>query len=138
MPAERGATALVWTQRVAVGSAALAAGCVLFALAAGTREPSRPVAWLAELLRDRQWLVPLVLVTGTLAASYLRWVHTQLQPHRSDAKPLWQSLLPPVLIAGTVVLGGFWMLEEYAAAVGRGYALQLADNVDRLAPVRSS
>jgi hypothetical protein len=29
--------------------------------------------------------------------------------------------------------GAFWMPEEYASAVGRGYALGLAANVDRLA-----
>ena len=31
-----------------------------------------------------------------------------------------------------IVLGAFWMLEEYASAVGRGYAQQVADDVERL------
>ncbi len=132
-PVEARASALAWTRRVTIGCAVIAGSCVLFALSAGSRTPSRPVAWLAELLRDSQWVVPLVLVAATLTGSYVWWVHRQLRPDPATRNSLWQSLLPSALIAGTVVLGGFWMLEEYAAAVGRGYAQQLADNVDRLA-----
>ena len=52
---------------------------------------------------------------------------------RQAAAPLWRALLPVVLVASTVALGGFWMLEEYAAAVGRGAASTLVANVDGLA-----
>ena len=38
------------------------------------------------------------------------------------------------MVAGRVILlGTFWMLEEYASAVGRGRAQEVARNVNRLA-----
>jgi hypothetical protein len=123
-----------WTRWVTVAAVSLAAGCLVFALTAGMRSPPPPVGWLADQLRDKQWVVPLVLVIATLTAAYVWWIHRQLQPNSAaEERPLWQTLLPALLVAGTVVLGGFWMLEEYAAAVGRGYAQQLTGSVDRLA-----
>lgn len=133
-PPGRRAAATACTSWVAVAGAVCAAGCVLFALDAGTSAPPAPVAWLAGRLRDNQWVVPLALVVATLTAAYFWWIHGQLQPSPlAAASPLWQTLLPAALIAGTVALGGFWMLEEYAAAVGRGYAQQLSAGVDGLA-----
>jgi hypothetical protein len=37
-----------------------------------------------------------------------------------------------VLAAGTVLVAALWMLEEYAAGVGRGYVVELSRTVDRL------
>jgi hypothetical protein len=129
----RRAEAASWTRRLAIAAAAVAAVSVLFAVAAGTSSPPSVVAWLAAQLRTRQWVVPLILVVSTLVACYAWWIHRRLQPSPvALTRPLWQSLLPSVLVAGTVVLGAFWMLEEYAAAVGRGYAHQLAAGVDAL------
>jgi len=42
------------------------------------------------------------------------------------------GLFAVALIAVVVILSAFWLLEEYAAAVGRGYAQQLVDSVDQL------
>lgn len=122
-----------WARRIAVASGAVAAACVLFALLAGSTAPPAPVIWLATQLRARQWVVPLVLVTATLVAAYAWWFYRRLRPAPSADRSLWQSILPAVLVAGIVTLGVFWMLEEYASAVGRGYARQLGANVGALA-----
>ncbi len=126
--------AAAWTRGVSIAAAALAVSCLLFSLAAGTASSGPAVAALADQLRTREWLIPLVLIVSTLTAAYAGWISRQLQPdglRRSTS--VWQLLLPAACIAGAVALGAFWMLQEYAAAVGRGYALQLANGVDRLA-----
>ncbi len=131
---DRRATAAVWTLRTAVALGILAAACVLFTAAAGTRPPLAGIGRLARALRDEQWVVPLVLLIATITASYLWWIHRQLRPARAaETVPLWQTLLAPALIVGTVVLGSFWILEEYASAVGRGNAQQFSATVDGLA-----
>jgi hypothetical protein len=130
----RRTAAAAWTRRVALGGLVLAILCVLFAVAAGLRSPPPPVGPLRRALVERQWAVPLVLVLATVTASYAWWIHRQLAPVRAaDPPPLWRSLLPAVLAVGIVLLGTFWMLEEYASAVGRGYALRLATDVNQLA-----
>jgi hypothetical protein len=127
-------TAAAWAFWITVIGVAVAVSCLLFAVAAGFSSPPPFVTWLAGQLRDKQWMVPLVLVTATLTAAYAWWFHRQLRPTRDvDARPTWHKVLPAVLVAGTIALGGFWMLEEYAAAVGRGYALQITSSVDDLA-----
>ena len=134
-PAERDrrAKAAMWTRWFAVGFGALAAICVVFAVAAGARPPLPVVGPLARALQSDQWVVPLILLISTVTAAYLWWIHRQLVPSGHSAPlPLWRTLLPAFLIAATVVLGSFWMLEEYASAVGRGYAQRLSDTVDRL------
>jgi hypothetical protein len=134
MATERRMTAAAWTWWVTVAGCALAASCLLWALAAGMQSPPWVVAWLADQLQGKQWAVPLVLVIATLTAAYVGWIHFQLRPRRvAETRPLWQRLLPALLVAGAVVLGAFWLLEEYAAAVGRGYAQQLTSSVDQLA-----
>ena len=125
--------AATWSRRAAVICGAVAAACVLFAMLAGLTAPPTPVAWLANELRARQWAVPMVLVVATLGSAYAWWFHRQLRPTRSGDRSLWRTILSVVLVTGTVSLGVFWMLEEYASAVGRGYARQLAANVDALA-----
>lgn len=129
-PRRRRATA--WARGVAIGAGAVAVACVLFTLAAGATYPPPLVTALAVGLRQRQWVVPLVLVAAALAAAYAGWLHRQLRPRGRVVRPLWQTLLPVALVVATVVLGASWLLEEYASAVGRGYAHQLVAGVDRL------
>ena len=125
--------AATWTGRVAMALAVIAAACVLFALAAGMRSPPLGIGRLARGLANDQWVVPLVLVVATVTSAYLWWIHRQLRPARVAATlPLWQTLLPAAMVAGIVLLGTFWMLEEYASAVGRGRAEEVARNVNRL------
>src|SRR5215217_6012033 len=112
-------TAAAWTRWFSVGLAAFAATCVLFTLAAGVRPPLPVVGRLARGLQNHQWVLPLALLISTVTAAYLWWIYRQLTPSRHGERlPLWRTLLPTLLIAGTVVLGAFWMLEEYASAVG--------------------
>lgn len=119
---------------VAGTAAALASAAVLFAVVAGSVSPSPVVVALTGPVRQREWVVPVVLVLGTVVATYAWWVRGQVRPSRSaEATPAWQAVLTATLVAGLVVLGGFWVLEEYASAVGRGYARQLVAGVDRLA-----
>jgi hypothetical protein len=126
--------AAAWSRAVSFAAAAVAVSCLVFALAAGTASSGPVVAAVADQLRSRQWLVPLVLVTSTLAAVYAGWISRQLRAAGARrSASLWQLLLPAACVAGAVILGAFWLLEEYAASVGRGYALQLANSVDRLA-----
>jgi hypothetical protein len=128
------AAAAAWTRLAAAALAALAACCVLFTAATGLESPPPGVNALARRLVDDQWAVPLVLLVTTTTAAYLWWVHRQLSPARTASPlPLWQTLLPAALLAGIVLLGGFWLLEEYASAVGRGRAQEVARGVDRLA-----
>lgn len=118
----------------AVTSGGLAAAAVLFAVVAGSVSPSPVVVALTGTVREREWVVPVVLVAGTVVAAYAWWVRGQVRPSRpAEATPAWQALLTATVVAGLVVLGAFWILEEYASAVGRGYARQLVAGVDRLA-----
>jgi hypothetical protein len=131
--ARRREAAATWTGRFAAALVGLAATCVVFMAAAGLDSPPWGIAWLASELAGTQWVVPLVLVLATVMAAYLRWVHRQLKPRSAAVSlPLWQTLLPTAMAAGIVLLGGFWMLEEYASAVGRGRAEEVARNVERL------
>jgi hypothetical protein len=118
---------------VTAGGAGIAGLCILFAVVAGGDRRPRGVGWLADRLHDHQYAVPLVQVVATLVAAYGWWLSGRLgvRPRRAAA-PFWQSALAVALVAGTVALGGFWMLEEYASAVGRGYARQVAAGVGQL------
>lgn len=128
----RATSIAAWTSLcVAVVGVVLAASCLLFVVAAGLRSPPRIVTWLAGQLRHDQWAVPLVLVSATLTATYAWWLHRQLRPARAAAGSTWHKALSTVLIVGTIVLGSFWILEEYAEAVGGGMALQVISTVDQ-------
>lgn len=131
---QRRAAVCAWATRVAWTAAAVATVAVAFALIAGLNQPPPLLATLAFRLQDEQWLVPLVLVVGALVARYAWWVRRELQGGGPTAPvPPWQSIAPAALLAGTLLLGGFWILEEYASAVGRGEANQLAASVHHLA-----
>ncbi|MFP5348015.1 MAG: hypothetical protein ACLGIA_13435 [Actinomycetes bacterium] len=130
----RRAAVCAWATRVGWTAAGVATVTVVFALVAGLRSPPPLLAALAVRLRGEQWLVPLVLLVGALVAQYAWWVRRTLRAERPEEPvPVWQSIAPAALVAGTVLLAGFWMLEEYATAVGRGEAEQLAASVDQLA-----
>jgi hypothetical protein len=118
---------------VGVASTTLAVSCVLFSIAAGSSNPVWPVEPIRDALDERQWVVPCTLVIATLVATYAWWIHQQLTPSVGRGeRPLWQRVLPVVLVAGTVTLGTFWMLEEYASAVGRGQARRLLAGLSQL------
>ncbi len=118
---------------IGVAATALAVACVLFSIAAGASNPVWPVGPIRDALDERQWVVPCTLVASTLLAAYAWWIHRQLSPSPVPRdRPLWQRVLPVVLVAGTVTLGTFWMLEEYASAVGRGQARELLAGLSRL------
>jgi hypothetical protein len=117
---------------VAVTATALAAGCVLFALATGLSSPPWPVEPIADALGDRQWTVPGALVLATLTATYAFWARSRLTEGDDADSPRSQVALTSAVVVSTVVLGCFWMLEEYATAVGHRYALQIAANVHDL------
>jgi hypothetical protein len=117
---------------VLVAGAALAATCVLFSALVGRELAPWPIDPTAELLADREWVVPLTLVVSTLLSAYAVWLRRQLVGRRQGSSALWSTVVPAVLVAATVLLAGFWLLEEYAASVGRDYASDVADSVDRL------
>lgn len=105
----------------------VAAACVVFSVLAGERWAPWPVRPAARVLTPREWVVPLGLVVSTLIAAYAAWVRGQLTGRRRDrSDAAWLSALPPALVASTVLLSGFWLLEEYAASVGRDYAFDIA------------
>jgi hypothetical protein len=111
----------------------LAAASLIFSALAGRESAPWPVDPLAEVLAPREWIVPLVLAVGTLVAAYAAWLRRQLVgQRRQGTSRLSTAVLPPILVVAMVALAGFWLLEEYAAAVGRDYAEDLAAGVDRL------
>lgn len=119
---------------VAAAGVMLAVSSVLFLLLVRTTSPPEPITWAAIRLRDIEWAVPLLLALATLTAGYATWIRRQLHPTPLDMSvPPSQPLLAAVLIAGIVMLSAFWMLEEYAVAVGHAYAQQIASGVDGLA-----
>jgi hypothetical protein len=117
---------------VAVAATALAVGCVLFALATGLSSPPWPVQRIAEALFDTQWVVPAVLVMATLTATYAFWVRKGLNERETADRSPWQVAVIGAIVTSTVVLGAFWMLEEYASAVGHGYASKVVAGVGGL------
>ena len=114
----------------AIAACALAIACVAFAFATGLSSPPSPVARIADALVDDQWVVPCTLVVATLAASYFWWIHARIT--RRPAMSTWQAVIIGTIVGSTVVLGAFWMLEEYASDVGRDYASRIAATVDEL------
>ena len=129
----RRSTLAAVAQFVFVAGAGLAAACVLFSALAGRKSAPWPIDPMAHVLAPREWVVPLVLAVSTLLAAYAGWLRRQLVGRRRRGpSSLWSTVLPPALVAATVVLAGFWLLEEYAASVGRDYADDLAAGVGRL------
>jgi hypothetical protein len=132
--AKRRNVVTAWSVSITAAGVAVAMWCLLFT-AATALPPPRPaiVNWLAYSLRDRQWVVPLVLITAILGAAYAWWIYRRVQPRRIVDSPLWQTLLPAVLVVGIVVLSASWLLEEYATIMGHRHALQISSAVNELA-----
>jgi hypothetical protein len=92
----------------------------------------------ATLYRDRvlaPLIIPLVLAAGTAAAAYGGWLAgaAGAEPHPPrPASPAWQRALRALLVGSVITLALFWEVSNYAAVVGRGYALQIAASVSTL------
>ena len=131
--ADRCRRAAMAAQAVAVAGIVTAASCVLFDVGTGMDPRPRLVRTLAAHLERHQWVVPMLLVLATLAAAHAGWLRRRLLPPTARPPgPLWSSVVGVVLVAATVALGTFWMLEQYAASVGRTDAMALAAGVDHL------
>jgi len=123
--------AAVVTRWVSAAATALAVVAVLLALLGTTG--SSVAAYLLGPLQPRQWVVPLVFVTGVVVALWSGRLHRRLRPPRPGAPPpLWERSVVAVLLAGLVVMGLFWLMEEYAQTVGERNARALVGSVDRL------
>jgi hypothetical protein len=131
--ADRRQRSAVATRWGAVGTAALAAAALVFAVLAGQQTRPWPVGPLSRRLADHEWIVPCVLVVATLLASYLLWIRRQLAPPALRPDPgVSHAVLAAVLVGAIVVLGAVWMLEDYAGSVGQRDAEQIAATVSRL------
>ena len=118
---------------VMVAGVVLSAASLIFSALAGRDSAPSPVNRVADVLAPREWIVPLVLAVSTLVAVYAAWLRRQLVGQfRQGTSRLWTAVLPPILAVAMVALAGFWLLEEYAAAVGRDYAEDVAAGVDHL------
>ena len=117
---------------VRIAAATLGVGCLLFTVAAGSTDPIAAVGWLAGELSSVQWVVPLVLLGCIVVMAYCGWIRRVLAPDQVARTTPWVAILSGALAAVIVILSAFWILEEYAAAVGRGYAQQLVSNVGQL------
>jgi hypothetical protein len=108
-----------------VGLAVLGTGLLLTGLAV-----------LAAIV-DRSWaplVVPLIMAAGAAIAAYGDWL---ARAARDLATPLpvsppWQRALLMLLVGSVITLGLFWQVSNYAAVVGRGYALEVARNGPQL------
>lgn len=130
-PAQRDVV-LGWARWVSVGAAVVGAGCLLFTLAAGSTDRQAVVDWLAQQLSTARWVIPLLLLVCVVVIAYCGWIRRVLTPERVERRSPWGSVLSGALAGVIVILSMFWILEEYAASVGRGYAQQLVESVDQL------
>jgi hypothetical protein len=128
-----------WATRTTAVAIGVVAACMAFTVAVGNPDPWLPVAWVGQRVADRRWLVPLTFVLATVVACYGIWARRLLtvpadpnDPNVPKEGRPWASAVAGALAGVILVLGMVWMLEEYAAAVGRGYARQLVQSVDQL------
>jgi hypothetical protein len=107
------------------GRAALGVGLLLAAVALLTATLYPNWAQLA---------IPLVLAAGTAVAAYGGWLAGAAKPRHATqpASPPWQRALRAFLIASVITLALFWEVSTYAGVVGRGYALQIAAELEQL------
>jgi hypothetical protein len=131
-PAEWSESVLRWAHATSLAAGVIGVGCLLFTLAAGSSEPPAWVGWLERQLSRAQWVVPLALLVCVVVVAYCGWVRRVLAPTSVPRSAPWVSILSGAFAAVIVVLCAFWILEEYAAAVGRGYAQQLVADVEQL------
>lgn len=116
---------------IAVTATAVAAACVLFTVATGLSSPPWPVGPLKSALEDDQWTVPALLILAALTATYAFWLHRRFTKHETE-NPSWHVALTGAIVVSIVVLGAFWMLEEYASSIGHRYASAIERGVGEL------
>jgi len=129
----RRSTVVTAVQILLATSVGLAASCVTFTALVGREFAPWPIDPIAIVLAPREWIVPMALGTSTLLAAYSAWLRRQLvESDRRASSASWITVLAHTLVVATVLLAGFWLLEEYATYVGRGLAEDIAAGVDRL------
>jgi hypothetical protein len=77
-------------------------------------------------------VLPLVLAGATQLAAYGGWLIRTASNDHPRAATSWQRVLRKLLVGSVVTLALFWELSNYAAVVGRGYALDIADSLPTL------
>jgi len=77
-------------------------------------------------------VVPLALAGGTAMAAYGGWLARTAANSKDPAPMPWQRALRALLVGGVITLALFWELSNYSGVVGRGYALQIADQLPSL------
>jgi hypothetical protein len=110
----------------------IGAACLVFTVVAGWSEPPAWLGWLVRQLSRAEWVVPLALLACVVVVAYCGWARRVLAPQSVPRSAPWVSVLSGAFAAVIVILSAFWILEEYAAAVGRGYAQQLVSDVGQL------
>jgi hypothetical protein len=108
---------------LAVGRAALGLGALAAAAAVTVASLDRTAAPL---------VTPLSLLAGTALAAYGGWLVTATSEPAASAPNPAHRALRALLVGGLITLALFWEVSNYAAVVGRGYALQLATAVPQL------
>jgi hypothetical protein len=116
---------------IAVTATAVAAACVFFTIATALSSPPWPIEPIKNALEDDQWIVPGLLIISTLTATYAFWLGRRLTERETDTPPRQVALIGAIVVS-IVVLGAFWMLEEYASSIGHKYAAQIEANVSLL------
>jgi hypothetical protein len=116
---------------VTIAAAALAVAYVLFTWEGTAARPRWPVLQIGRAISDWRWTVPALLVVATLVGTYASWVRRRLTGDR-DRPPTWSTVVTTVVVIGTVALGLFWVLEDYAGTIGRRNAELIARSVPGL------
>lgn len=75
--------------------------------------------------------LPLVLALGAAIAAYGAWLVRATSDVR-PAVPPWQRALRTLLTSAVITLALFWQMSNYAGVVGRGYVLELVEDVSDL------
>jgi hypothetical protein len=77
-------------------------------------------------------VLPLALAGAVQVAAYGGWLIRTASNDRPRAATSWQRVLRKLLVGSIVTLALFWELSNYAAVVGRGYALDIAASLPAL------
>jgi hypothetical protein len=109
---------VVWLRWTTVVAVAVAIVCVLYTWEGSTAAPRWPVIPIGRAIGTWRWTVPALLVVATLSAIYAAWIRRQLTNHRRGPYT-WRTVLLAVVVVSTVLLGVFWVLEDYAVTIGR-------------------
>ncbi|MCZ2859874.1 hypothetical protein [Blastococcus sp. VKM Ac-2987] len=77
-------------------------------------------------------LLPLAIAAGVAAAAYGGSLVRAARGTERDPAPPWQRALRTLLVSAVVALALFWQLSDFAGAIGRGYADEVAASVPAL------